>query len=228
MARYNLTLPKTTYSAYEMKHEVDGIMSEKNLLEQLVYIQTVIVKPVKTKEHWARGIFSCRCYYSKIETQSIQVWKSYSCPPSHKASMMIIMPHYWDNTWKCPQSYTSTPVVFISVREARRGRNRCPRNEEEFEVIERRCRRCWWWRSPEDVLGTWRPWWGPPTWGPAPPAGEVSQEALVDWKETDMPESREPTLPRRKACCPTLSVDHIATFTTSICSNCTQFSKKRM
>lgn len=103
--------------------------------------------------------------------------------------------------------HTSTPVVFSSVRETLRGRNSWPR-KEELEAIVRRCR--WCWRSPWEALDM-RDWWMPPE---GPLAGEVSLEALVDWKDTDMPESREPTLPRRTVC-PTPSVNHTTTFTTS-------------
>lgn len=81
-----------------------------------------------------------------------------------------------------------------------------------------------WGRSGGCRIGGWRS-----------PAGEVATEGLVDWNDTDMPESREPILPRRPASVPAPpalltppSVDHITTFTTTthcvLCkSSCVSF-----
>lgn len=82
-----------------------------------------------------------------------------------------------------------------------------------------------------DLLAAWRSAWaawdrsgGCRSGGCRSPAGEVATEGLVDWNDTDMPESREPILPLRPTSVPAPpalltppSVDHITTFTTTYC-----------
>lgn len=148
---------------------------------------------------WAASSSLWSIWNACVHTWKTRIWldTTWLCPRSS-------IPSVEDEKWGCfCNSHTSTPAAFSSVREDLRGRNSWPR-KEELEVIVRRC------RSPWEALEA-RDWWAPPG---GPLAGEVSLEALVDWKETDMPESREPTLPRRTVC-PTSSVNHITTFTTS-------------
>lgn len=117
---------------------------------------------------------------------------------------MIIYTYVEDEKWGCScNCHTSTPEIFSSGREVLRGLNSWPR-KDEFEVRERRC--CCCCRSPWLALVVTG------CWGPL--AGDVSLEALVDWKDTDMPESREPTLPRRTDR-PPPSVNHTTTYTTA-------------